>query len=137
MSLPEAKPTSAQHSQDDDPSTVGNDTPRGRGTVGAQTDSAQSEGTQTSESHLILTMVNRRGLHARAAAKFVKTVEQFTSEVTVTKDGQSVNGRSIMGLLMLAATLGSAIDVRVVGQDAAAAADAIADLVNAGFGEVD
>lgn len=94
---------------------------------------AAGDGTQ----RMLLTMVNRRGLHARAAAKFVNTVEFFQSEVEVTKDGQTVSGRSIMGLLMLAATLGSTVEVTVEGIDARPAADAIATLVNDGFGETD
>ncbi|MEM8662671.1 MAG: HPr family phosphocarrier protein [Pseudomonadota bacterium] len=92
---------------------------------------------QTHPRELSLTMVNRRGLHARAAAKFVRTVERFQSDVTVTKDGQSVSGLSIMGLLMLAATPGTAIDVVVEGDDASLAADALDQLVSNGFGEAD
>lgn len=86
---------------------------------------------------LILTMVNRRGLHARAAAKFVQTAEQFDCAITVTKDGHSVSGRSIMGLLMLAATLGSAIEVHLAGVEAEPAARAIESLVTNGFGEAE
>lgn len=86
---------------------------------------------------LLLTMVNRRGLHARAAAKFVKTAERYACEIEVSKDGQSVSGRSIMGLLMLAATPGSVIDVRITGEDADAAAEHITMLVTSGFGEDD
>ena len=86
---------------------------------------------------LILTMVNRRGLHARAAAKFVQTAEQFNCTITVSKDGHSVSGRSIMGLLMLAATLGSAIEVKLCGKEAGPAADAIEALVSNGFGEAE
>ncbi len=87
--------------------------------------------------HLSLTMVNRRGLHARAAAKFVKTAERFACEIEVSKDGQNVNGRSIMGLLMLAAAPGCVIDVRITGEDADAAAQQISMLVSNGFGEDD
>ncbi|MEM8552772.1 MAG: HPr family phosphocarrier protein [Pseudomonadota bacterium] len=86
---------------------------------------------------IVLTMVNRRGLHARAAAKFVRTAENFDSAILVEKDGQSVPGRSIMGLLMLAATLGTNITVTLSGRQAREAADALSALVNNGFGETD
>ena len=78
---------------------------------------------------------NRLGLHARAAAQLVRTVSQFRAEVTVSKDGQEVDGRSILGLLMLAAAQGSIIEVRAAGPDAAAALAAIEDLVARGFDE--
>jgi len=98
--------------------------------------SPEAEGAERARA-LTLVMVNRRGLHARAAARFVQTAEKFACDITVAKDGQSVSGRSIMGLLMLAAVSGSAIDVSLRGPDAAAAADALADLVASGFGEDD
>jgi phosphocarrier protein len=82
-----------------------------------------------------LTICNSRGLHARAAAKFVQTAERFDAEVTVSKDGQSVSGASIMGLMMLAAAQGTAIDVRAEGAEADAALDALAALVAARFEE--
>lgn len=82
-------------------------------------------------------MVNKRGLHARAAAKFVKTAERYDCEIEVSKDGQSVSGRSIMGLLMLAAAPGSVIDVFLRGSDAEIAAEDISFLVKSGFGEED
>ncbi len=78
---------------------------------------------------------NRLGLHARAAAQLVRTVSQFHAEITVSKDGQEVDGRSILGLLMLAAAQGSIIEVRAAGPDAAAALAAIEDLVARGFDE--
>lgn len=84
-----------------------------------------------------LVIVNRRGLHARASAKFVKCAESFDAELTVTKDGQSVVGTSIMGLMMLAAGPGSTIRVSATGTEAAAALKAISDLVCCGFGEED
>jgi phosphocarrier protein len=82
-----------------------------------------------------LEIVNERGLHARAAAKFVKLVGTFKSKVTVSKDGNTVSGDSIMGLMMLAAVTGSVVTLVVSGPDEAAAADAIAALVGGGFNE--
>ncbi|MGH2342273.1 HPr family phosphocarrier protein [Segnochrobactraceae bacterium EtOH-i3] len=84
-----------------------------------------------------LAIVNRRGLHARASAKFVKCAEGFDAELTVSKDGQSVVGTSIMGLMMLAAGPGSSIRVSATGREALAALEAIARLVGDGFGEED
>lgn len=84
-----------------------------------------------------LTIVNRRGLHARASAKLVKLVETFEADVQVSKDGQSVGGTSIMGLMMLAASPGCCIRVCVSGSDAEAALTAISELVESGFGETD
>lgn len=84
-----------------------------------------------------LTMVNRRGLHARAAAKFVQTASAFDADITVAKDGHTVDGRSIMGLLMLAGVRGSAISVTATGPEAHAAVEALALLVTNGFGESD
>ncbi len=84
-----------------------------------------------------LTICNRRGLHARASAKFVKCAETFQSNITVSKDGQSVGGTSIMGLMMLAAAPGCSIDVSASGPDAGEALDALTALVEGGFGEDD
>ena len=84
-----------------------------------------------------LTICNRRGLHARASAKFVKCAETFQSEITVSKDGQTVGGTSIMGLMMLAAAPGCSIDVSASGPDAGDAVEALAALVEGGFGEKD
>lgn len=80
-------------------------------------------------------IVNALGLHARAAAQLVKLANRFRCDVGVVKDGQEVNGKSIMGVLMLAATQGSTIEVRAEGDDAEAALKAIAELVSTGFGE--
>lgn len=80
-------------------------------------------------------IVNRRGLHARASAKFVNLAGQFCSEITVTKDGTEVCGTSIMGLMMLAAAPGQSITVSAVGDDAEAAIAALRDLVAAKFNE--
>ncbi|MBL8700275.1 MAG: HPr family phosphocarrier protein [Alphaproteobacteria bacterium] len=82
-----------------------------------------------------VTILNKRGLHARAAAKFVKLAAQFQAEITVTKDGTTVSGRSIMGLMMLAASPGTEIEIGAAGSDAAAALDAIAALIAAKFDE--
>lgn len=82
-----------------------------------------------------LEIVNERGLHARAAARFVKLVGSFKSKVTVSKDGNTVSGDSIMGLMMLAAATGSIVTLVVDGPDESAAADAIAALVADGFDE--
>lgn len=78
---------------------------------------------------------NPRGLHARAAAKFVKCASTFSAEVTVSRDGNSVPGLSIMGLMMLAAANGSEIEIQATGSDAQAASDALCRLVEAGFDE--
>jgi phosphocarrier protein HPr len=78
---------------------------------------------------------NQRGLHARAAARFVKLAEQFESEIWVERDGQSVSGRSIMGLMMLAAGPGSPILLSASGRDATAAIAALARLVESKFDE--
>jgi phosphocarrier protein len=80
-------------------------------------------------------IVNRKGLHARASAKFVQTVERFDSQVTVTRCGETVGGRSIMGLLTLAAAQGTTITVTAKGADADACLQAIHDLVATRFGE--
>ncbi len=82
-----------------------------------------------------LEITNRRGLHARASAKFVKCVEQFDAEVTVSHDGQSVPGTSILGLMMLAAYTGTTIKVAAEGQQAKAVLDAITALLADRFGE--
>lgn len=78
---------------------------------------------------------NERGLHARASAKFVKMSGGFDAEVTVTRDGQTVDARSIMGLMMLAAGPGCQIEIAAEGPEAQAAVDALADLVAARFDE--
>ena len=82
-----------------------------------------------------LAIINKRGLHARAAAKFVQTVERFDAVVTVMRDGHSVGGDSIMGLMMLAATPGTKVRVVTSGPEAGAALDALAELFAARFGE--
>ncbi|MFO1184816.1 MAG: HPr family phosphocarrier protein [Bauldia sp.] len=80
-------------------------------------------------------IVNRRGLHARAAAKFVHCAEQFDASITVMKDGHSVGGGSIMGLMMLAASPGTTVRVVASGPEAAKALEALAILIANQFGE--
>jgi phosphocarrier protein len=82
-----------------------------------------------------LPIINRRGLHARASAKFVQTVERFESTVQVTRAGETVGGRSIMGLLTLGAAMGTHIVVTAVGPDAQESLDAIQALLANKFGE--
>ncbi len=82
-----------------------------------------------------MAIVNRKGLHARATAKFVQCVETFDAEITVSKGGETVGGTSIMGILTLGAGIGSTITVTAKGPDAAAAMEAIAALVANRFGE--
>lgn len=82
-----------------------------------------------------LEIVNKRGLHARASARFVSLVARFQSEITVAKDGVTVGGSSIMGLMMLAASPGCSIHVTATGADAEKAMQAIADLIADRFGE--
>ncbi|QIB34352.1 HPr family phosphocarrier protein [Ancylobacter pratisalsi] len=82
-----------------------------------------------------LAIHNKRGLHARASAKFVQTVERFDADVRVTRCGETVNGTSIMGLMMLAAAPGTTILVEVSGREAQAVLDALDALVADRFGE--
>jgi phosphocarrier protein HPr len=83
----------------------------------------------------LLEIKNRLGLHARAAAQLVQTASQFDAEITVGKDDQVVNGKSIIGLMMLAAAQGTSIEVNVSGPQAAEALEAIERLVDAKFNE--
>jgi phosphocarrier protein len=80
-------------------------------------------------------IVNERGLHARASAKFVKLSGEFEAEVTVTREGQTVDARSIMGLMMLAAGPGSIVEIKAEGPEAERAVEALADLVANRFDE--
>ena len=79
---------------------------------------------------------NRQGIHARPSAAFVKLAAQFRCEVTLEKDGEAINGKSIMGLLMLAAGPGSRLRIVCDGADAAMAVESLAGLVEGGFGEL-
>ena len=93
--------------------------------------SADNEARLTRE----LVIMNRYGLHARPAAMFVKTSNRFKSEVWVEKDGEEVNGKSIMGLMMLGAAMGTSITVEATGPEAEQALDALSQLVASKFDE--
>ena len=96
-----------------------------------------NEGTAGAGAELrrLATIRNRRGLHARAAARFVKLAWEYDAEVAVTKNGTQVSGRSIMGLMMLAAGPGTEIELRATGPQAEAALAALAALIDGGFDE--
>jgi phosphocarrier protein HPr len=83
-----------------------------------------------------VTIINPLGLHARAAAKFVKLAQKFAADIRVGRDGQEVGGTSILGLLMLAAGPGDTISIAAEGADADAALTALQELVSGGFGEM-
>jgi phosphocarrier protein HPr len=80
---------------------------------------------------------NKKGLHARASAKFVQTVEKFDADVIVRRNGDKVGGTSIMGLMMLAAAPGTSITVQATGREAAEVVEALAALIDSRFGEAD
>lgn len=82
-----------------------------------------------------VTVVNSHGIHARPAAEIVKTAARFQAHITLVKDDLDVNGKSIMGVMMLAAECGSTITLRADGDDAASAVDALASLIASKFGE--
>ena len=84
----------------------------------------------------LATICNQKGLHARAAARFVKTAALFDAEIMVRKNGTEVSGRSIMGLMMLAAAAGTVIELSATGPQAEAAVSALADLIECKFDEV-
>lgn len=83
----------------------------------------------------VVTIVNRKGLHARASAKFVKCAETFNAKVTVTRDDQSVDGTSIMGLMMLAAGPGTQVHLAAEGPEGPEALEALVNLIEQGFDE--
>ena len=87
------------------------------------------------DSPIELLIKNQKGLHARAAASFVKCVSEYDAEVVVEKDGQSVDGSSILGLMMLSASKGSTIKVSATGTDASVVLESLTDLVDSLFGE--
>lgn len=80
-------------------------------------------------------IVNKQGIHARPAAEIVKTASRFGSDITIIRDDLEVNGKSIMGVMMLAAECGSMIDIKAEGNDAEAALDALEAVIADGFGE--
>lgn len=82
-----------------------------------------------------ITIVNQLGMHARAAAKFVHLASRFQSRIRVARQSREMDGKSIMGLLLLAAAFGTSITVSAVGPDEVAAVDALVELVSTGFGE--
>jgi phosphocarrier protein HPr len=82
-----------------------------------------------------VTVVNAHGIHARPAAEIVKTAARFTASIMLEKDGLEVNGKSIMGVMMLAAECGSEVCIRADGDDALAALEALALLITSKFGE--
>ena len=84
-----------------------------------------------------VTIVNKRGLHARAAAKLVNAAERFSAEILVSHDDQSVSARSIMGLMMLGAGLGAVVQLSASGADAVQALEAVRAIIAAGFNEQD
>lgn len=93
---------------------------------------------QTSQADAVvreIPITNKRGLHARASAKFVQMAEKFDAEITVTRNGESVGGTSIMGLMMLSAGIGTSITVAATGREAREAVEAIATLVGNKFDE--
>ena len=83
----------------------------------------------------VLPIINQKGLHARASAKFVHTVEKFDAQVRVSRGGETVGGTSIMGLMMLAASPGTTITVEATGRQAAEVVDALQQLLATRFGE--
>jgi phosphocarrier protein len=85
----------------------------------------------------LVEICNKKGLHARASAKFVQMVEEFDAIVKVTRGNETVGGNSIMGLMMLAAGPGTTITIEATGKDAESAVEALAKLVSSGFGEHD
>jgi phosphocarrier protein HPr len=91
--------------------------------------------TQTSEERRTVRIRNRAGMHARPAAEFVKLAARFTAEVRLARDSLEVDGKSIMGVLMLAAEQGAELTITARGDDAPEALDALASLVDRGFGE--
>jgi len=96
---------------------------------------AQADGPQTAAVVREVEIINKKGLHARASAKFVQCAEQFDAAITVTRGHETVGGTSIMGLMMLAAGPGVSITIQATGKEAEAAVDALCDLVANRFGE--
>jgi phosphocarrier protein HPr len=110
-----------------------------KGQSSAWPSNARMPDAQPAENAVVRTLIicNKKGLHARASAKFVQTVEKFDADVRVTRGHETVGGTSIMGLMMLAAAPGTSITVSATGPQAAAAADALEALISSRFGEAD
>jgi phosphocarrier protein HPr len=104
-------------------------------------DPAQADGNPPKDSSAAvareIVIINKKGLHARASAKFVQTAEQFDAIITVTRGHESIGGTSIMGLMMLAAGPGITITIQATGKEAAEAVDALCALIVSRFGEDD
>jgi phosphocarrier protein HPr len=96
---------------------------------------AQADGPPAAAVVREVEIINKKGLHARASAKFVQCAEQFDAAITVTRGHESVGGTSIMGLMMLAAGPGISITIQATGKEAEAAVEALCDLVASRFGE--
>ncbi|MDF3810609.1 MULTISPECIES: HPr family phosphocarrier protein [Rhodopseudomonas] len=103
--------------------------------VSADGSAAQDGGSSTEPVAREIPIINKRGLHARASAKFVQMVERFNAEVWVTRGGETVGGTSIMGLMMLSAGIGTSVVVSAVGPQAQEAVDALTELLGTRFGE--
>jgi phosphocarrier protein HPr len=105
----------------------------------APSDARMSDAQPPANDAVVRTFVicNKKGLHARASAKFVQTVEKFDAEVRVTRGHETVGGTSIMGLMMLAAAPGTSIKVEAIGREAAEVMEALAALIDSRFGEAD
>ncbi|WP_322514900.1 HPr family phosphocarrier protein [Rhodopseudomonas palustris] len=100
-----------------------------------QTATDAQAGTTAGKISREIPVINKRGLHARASAKFVQMAEKFQADITVTRNGETVGGTSIMGLMMLAAGIGTTVTVSATGPEAQQAVDALAELMGSKFGE--
>src|ERR1700720_4157606 len=96
---------------------------------------SETTATTPATARRMVKICNQRGLHARAAARFVKTAAQFDADISVRKNGTAVSGRSIMGLMMLAAASGAVIEISATGRDAATAVETLARLIECKFDE--
>lgn len=104
---------------------------------GSQDSSPQAAASHKGAISRVIEIINKKGLHARASARFVQTAERFDATVMVTRGNETVGGTSIMGLMMLAAGQGTTITIEAAGKEAAAALQALVALVAGGFGEED
>lgn len=104
-------------------------------TAEAPQPTAPTAGTSADKVSREIPVINKRGLHARASAKFVQMAERFNAEIWVTRNGETVGGTSIMGLMMLSAGIGTTVTVSAAGPQAQEAVDALAELMGSKFGE--